>query len=76
MIPDGTFQDVDALLVGWVGVWVVRRGEHATVDVAHPRATVILIRDLAAMFTGGILKQKGREETNRWVTEPSGSMRE
>lgn len=74
---DATFQDVDALLVGWVGVGVVGRGEHAAVDVAHPRATVVLIGDLAAMFTGGIWRQRGgRGETNRRVIEPSASMRE
>lgn len=74
--PSGTFQDVDALLVGWVGVWVVRGREHATVDVAHPCATVVLTRDLPAMFARWILKQKGRGETNGWVIELSGSMRE
>ena len=43
-----TFQDVNALLVGWVGVGVVWRHEHPAVDVADPSATVILVRALAA----------------------------
>lgn len=44
-----TFQDVDALLVGGVGVGVVGRHEHAAVDVAHPGAAVVLVGGLGAM---------------------------
>lgn len=65
-----TFQDINTLLVGRVGGGVVRRSEHPTVDVADPRATVVLAGALAAMFARGVLKQKGREQTDRWVIEP------
>lgn len=57
-----TFKDVNALLVGWVGVGVVWRCERPTVDVTDPLATVVLVGALAAMFALGILKEKkGRE---------------
>lgn len=67
-----TFQDVDALLVGWVGVWVVRGREHAAVNVAHPCATVVLIGDLAAMFARGIFKQRRDKQMGyraEWIDE-------
>lgn len=73
--PDGTFQDVNALLVGWVCVWVVGGCEHPTVDVAHPCATVVLIGDLTAMFTRGFLKaeRQGRDKQMgywaEWIDE-------
>ena len=41
-----TFQDVDTLLVGRVGVGVVGRGEHAPVDVTDPRPAGVLRRAL------------------------------
>lgn len=46
--PGITFQDVNTLLVGWVGVRVVRRHEHPAIDVADPHAAVVLAGDLAA----------------------------
>lgn len=49
-----TFQDVNTLLVGWVGVGVVGRCEHPTIDVANPGATVVLVGALAAMVILGI----------------------
>lgn len=49
-----TFQDVNTLLVGRVGVGVIRRCEHPAVDVADPRATVVLVGALAPMFARGI----------------------
>lgn len=58
--PCFTFQDVNTLLVRRVGVGVVWRCEHPAIDVADPRATVVLVRALAAMLAWGILKQKGR----------------
>lgn len=64
-----TFQDVNTLFVGWVGVGVVWRCEHPAIDAADPRATVVLVRGLAAMFAWGILRQEGREQMNRWVIE-------
>lgn len=67
--PCFTFQDVNTLLVGRVSVGVVWRCEHPAIDVADPCATVVLVRALAAMLAWGILKQKGREQTNRWVIE-------
>lgn len=67
--PCFTFQDINTLLVGRVGVGVVWRCEHPAIDVADPRTTLVLVRALAAMITWGILKQKGREQTNRWVIE-------
>lgn len=71
-----TFQDVNALFVGRVRGGVVGRGEHAAVDVADPRATVVLVGALAAMFAQRILQQKGREQTNRLVIDSGGSMSE
>lgn len=59
--PRCTFQDVNTLFVGWVGVGVVRRREHAAVDVADPRAAVILVRALAATIARGILKAERRQ---------------
>ena len=41
-----TFQDVDTLLVGGVGVGVVGRGEHPPVDVADPWPASVLRRAL------------------------------
>lgn len=64
-----TFQDVNALFVGRVGVGVVRWCEHPSIDVADPRATVVLVRTLAAMLAWGILKERGRKQMNRWVIE-------
>lgn len=49
-----TFQDVNALLVGRVGVGVVRGCEHAAVDVADPCAAVVLVRALASGVARGI----------------------
>lgn len=54
-----TFQDVNTLLVGWVGVGVVWWREHPAVDVADPGATVVLVGALAAIITLGIWKKKG-----------------
>ncbi len=54
--PRFTFQDVNALLVRRVGVGVVWRCEHPAIDVADPRATVVLVRALGAMIARGILK--------------------
>lgn len=51
--PGFTFQDVNTLLVGRVGVGVVWRREHAAVDVADPRAAVVLVGALCAMFAQG-----------------------
>lgn len=48
--PCFTFQDVNTLLIGRVGVGVVWRCEHPAIDVADPRATVVLVRALAAMI--------------------------
>lgn len=48
--PCFTFQDVNTLLIGRVGVGVVWRCEHSAIDVADPRATVVLVRALAAMI--------------------------
>lgn len=63
--PCFTFQDVNTLLVGRVGVGVVWRCEHPAIDVADPCATVVLVGALAAMLAWGILKQKGREQTEQ-----------
>ncbi len=64
-----TFQDVNTLFVGRVGGGVVWGREDPAVDVADPRAAVILVRALGAMFARGILKQECREQTIGWVIE-------
>lgn len=64
-----TFQDVHTLLVGRVRVRVVWGSEHPAIDVADPCATVILVGALGAMLARDILKQRGREQMNRWVIE-------
>lgn len=70
-----TFQDVNTLLVSRIRVGVVWRREHAAVDVADPRAAVVLVGALASMFDGRILRQKGREQTNKMVIDSGRSMR-
>lgn len=70
-----TFQDVNTLFVGWIRVGVVWRREHAAVDVADPRATVVLVGALDAMFDRRILQQKGGEQTNKLVIDLGRSMR-
>lgn len=71
-----TFQDVNAFFVRRICVGVVRRREHATVDVADPCATVVLVGALAAMFDRRILERKCREQTNKLVIDLGRSMRE
>lgn len=71
-----TFQDVNALFVRRICGGVVWRGEHAAIDVADPRATVVLVGALAAMFDRRILQRKGREQTNKLVIDLGGSMRD
>lgn len=71
-----TFQDVNALFVGRIRGGVVRRREHAAIDVADPCATVVLVGALAAMFDRRILQRKGREQTNKLVIDLGKSMME